>query len=154
MSITWQKQRTSMGLQLTTLLQNNSILSSGGICEPSELLSFWLDCELLLPIVLTFDSAPSILSSTCSHTLRHCRNSLATSRSCGTDGNLVFFINCNKWFHSHSNKKIHKPTNYLFHAILSSHLRVWQQVEWNFDEFRYGLFDYDFGNPRWHCFMQ
>lgn len=82
---------------LTTLLQNSSILSSGGICEPSELLSFWLDCELLLPIVLTPDSAPRILSSTCSHTLRHCRNSLATRRSCGTDGNLVFFLtNCNK----------------------------------------------------------
>lgn len=68
---------------LTTSLQNNSILSSGGICDPSELLSFWLELELLQFIALTpdADSEPSILSNTCSHTLRHCRNSLATKRS-------------------------------------------------------------------------
>lgn len=67
--------------KLTVLLQNNSILSSGGICDPSELLSFWFDCELFVIIVLTPDSEPNILSSTCSQTFRHCRNSFATNRS-------------------------------------------------------------------------
>lgn len=31
---------TSKNKTLTTSLQNNSILSSGGICDPSEMLSF------------------------------------------------------------------------------------------------------------------
>lgn len=80
------------GAQLhTTLLQNNSILSSGGTWEPSELLSFWFACDALLLMALTPDSAPKILSRTCSHTFRHCRNSLATRRSCGTRSKAKLF---------------------------------------------------------------
>lgn len=58
---------------LTMSLHSNSILSSGGICEPSELASlFWLFCELFVAIAVPgVVSAPRTLSKTCSHTLRH-----------------------------------------------------------------------------------
>lgn len=131
----------------TTLLQNNSILSSGGTWEPSELLSFWFDCDALLLMALTPDSAPKILSSTCSHTFRHCKNSLATRRSCEWKTNQNNALAANDF----GRKKIEA---YLFHSILFDHLRMWQKVKWNFQKFRNGLFDDDFRDPRRNGLVQ
>lgn len=137
---------------LTMSLHSNSILSSGGIWEPSELASlFWLFCELFVAIAVPgVVSAPNTLSRTCSHTLRHWINSLATRRSCCTksNGRNTFKL---LWLLRSIRRSSHI---YLFHTFLLGHLWMGQQIKWNFEEFWYCSLNDDVCHPGRYVVVQ